>query len=109
MTEFLPVVTDAYGASVLSSLIGGDYGSDVGGGTQQVIPSRGSIVVRLKSAIAAGSAAQVDAEIMELRAGVWTGTGQIVKVRSGSGLAVTTTGRRIARRVANFGYIVVET
>ena len=78
---------------------------------ERVVPVGAAVVVRLESAIAAGSSDPVNAEIMSLVNGVWVGTGQLVPggVRSATGLAVTTTGRRIARKVSTWGYCVVET
>lgn len=108
MSDVLPIVTDRYGASVISALIS-DYGTDVGVPRQDATPDRSSCVVRLLSAIPAGSVTPVSAEIMILSGNTWVGTGQTLQVRSATGLAVTTTGRRIARRCSRFGWCVVET
>ena len=108
MSDVFPLMSDRYGASVVSALIA-DYGSDIGTSGQDSIPDRSSCVVRLLSAIAAGSVAPVTAEIMILSGNTWVGTGQTIPVRSATGLAVTTTGRRIARKCSRFGWVVVET
>ena len=104
----MPIVTDRYGATIIKSMID-DYRTDMGGGPVRSEPDRSSLVVRLLTAIAAGSTTPVTAEIMRLNGLTWEGTGQTVQVRSATGLAVTTTGRRIARKCGQFGWVVVET
>lgn len=110
MSEVFPVVTDRYGASAIAALIS-DYGQDIGSPSHGAEPDRSSCVVRLLTAISAGSTTPVQAEIMQLQGNTWVGTGQLLPggVRSATGLAVTTTGRRIARRCSRFGWVVVET
>jgi hypothetical protein len=68
-----------------------------------------ALVVQLVTAIAAGSTTTVKADIMRLNGTVWEKTGQQIDVRSMTGLAVSTTGRRIARKISRFGWGVVET
>jgi hypothetical protein len=51
----------------------------------------------------------VAADVMELQGGSWQTTGAVVQVRSLTGQAVSTTGRRIARRIGRHGWGVVET
>jgi len=66
-------------------------------------------VVRLQSAITAGSTDAVTADVMELQGGSWQTTGATIEVRSLTGQAVSITGRRIARRIGRHGWGVVET
>lgn len=104
-----PILTDIDGARTIARII--DAAGDVSGGPLQpqgVLPQH-AIVVRLLSAITANSVAQVDAEIMQIGSSGWEGTKQTVKVRSVTGAAVSTTGRRIARRVGRWGWCVIET
>lgn len=95
----------------LRQLIDGTETTSIGSAESEVVAGDSSIVVRLLSAISAGSTAAVQAEIMRLDGNTWVGTGQLVPggVRSATGLAVTTTGRRIARKCSRWGYVVVET
>ena len=66
-------------------------------------------MVQLTAAIPAGSVATVQANIMRLDGDTWTDTKQQIAVRSLTGLAVSMTGRRIAKRVSRYGWVVVET
>ena len=103
------ILTDAAGARTIGSLI--DAAGDESGNpleSRRTLPQH-AIVVRLLSSISAGSVAQVDAEIMALDGANWVGTKQVVKVRNITGTAVSTTGRRIARRVGRWGWCVIET
>lgn len=103
------ILTDAAGARTIAGLI--DAAADESGQpleSRRAIPQH-AIVVRLLSSISAGSVAQVDAEIMALDGASWIGTKQVVKVRNITGTAVSTTGRRIARRVGRWGWCVIET
>lgn len=93
----------------LRQLIDGTETTSIGTAESEVVAGDSSIVVRLLTAISAGSTATVKAEIMTLNGNTWQGTGQTVDVRSATGLAVTTTGRRIARKCSRWGYVVVET
>ena len=93
----------------LRQLIDGTETTSIGSAESEVVAGDSSIVVRLLTAISAGSTATVKAEIMTLNGNTWQGTGQTVDVRSATGLAVTTTGRRIARKCSRWGYVVVET
>jgi len=93
----------------LRQLIDGTETTSVGSGESEVVAGDSAVVVRLLTAISAGSTATVKAEIMTLNGNTWQGTGQTVDVRSATGLAVTTTGRRIARKCSRWGYVVVET
>jgi hypothetical protein len=105
----LPILADVGTARVIRDIIDAT-GDESGNGTR---PSRRpydhALVVKLLANITAGSTAQVDAEIYELVSGNWQGTKQTIKVRSVTGAAVSTTGRRIARRVSRWGWCVVET
>ena len=109
MTEQRYVVTDQSGAQAIARLIDGSISADSGTGEPAGIPPGQSIVVRLQSAITAGSFDAVTADVMELQAGSWQTTGATVQVRSLTGQAVSTTGRRIARRIGRHGWGVVET
>lgn len=93
----------------LRQLIDGTETTSIGSTESEVVAGDSSIVVRLLTAISAGSTTTVKAEIMTLNGNTWQGTGQTVDVRSATGLAVTTTGRRIARKCSRWGYVVVET
>lgn len=109
MTASHPILTDIDGARTIARLIDDAGASSVGtlGGGSAV--GNHAIVVQLVTAIAAGSTATVKADIMQLDGDTWTKTGQQIDVRSMTGLAVSTTGRRIARKISRFGWGVVET
>ena len=109
MTEQRYVVTDQSGAQAIARLIDGSISADSGTGDPAGIPAGQSIVVRLRTAITAGSLNSVAADVMELQGGSWQTTGAVVQVRSLTGQAVSTTGRRIARRIGRHGWGVVET
>ena len=104
-----PILVTQPQARQLGELIRSVGDVSIGAGSPAAAASAATIVVQLKTAIAAGSTAQVDAEIYDLVGSTWTATKQLVKVRSATGAAVSTTGRRIARLVSRFGYCVVET
>jgi len=109
MTENVVISTTPERARKLGRLL--DRAEDASIGTLETMPQadNASKVVRLLSAIAAGSTTPVTAEIMTLNGNTWQGTGQTIQVRSATGLAVTTTGRRIARKCSRWGWVVVET
>lgn len=111
MTNPVQIAISTEGARRLRKLLDSTDGGSVGTVESEAVEGGSSVVVRLLAAISAGSTAAVDAEIMTLSGNTWTGTGQLVPggVRSVTGLAVTTTGRRIARKVSRWGYCVVET
>ena len=73
------------------------------------IPQKSGVVVEIISEIPAGSTDAVTADVMQLQGGSWETTGATVEVRSLTGQAVSTTGRRIARRIGRHGWGVVET
>ena len=104
-----PILTDIDGARTIARLIDDAGTSSVGtlGGGAAV--GNHALVVQLVTAIAAGSTATVKADIMRLNGDAWEKTGQQIDVRSMTGLAVSTTGRRIARKISRFGWGVVET
>jgi len=109
VSEARPLLVTESQARQIGDLIRG-AGVTAGGELQPAAAAAGaSLVVQLKTAIPAGSTTQVDAEIYDLIGSTWTPTKQTVKVRSATGLAVSTTGRRIARCVSRFGWCVVET
>lgn len=109
MTDRVIIATTTERARRLGRLL--DAADDSGIGTPATDPQidNSAKVVRLLTAIAAGSTTPVTAEIMTLNGLTWAGTGQTIQVRSATGLAVTTTGRRIARRCSRWGWVVVET
>lgn len=108
MTDLMPVVTTPRGAAQLRGLIDGAVVCDPSP-ADRTIASSDCVVVRLLTAIPAGSTTAVTAEIMRLSGTVWAGTGQTLQVQCVTGAAVSTTGRRIARRVSRWGWCVVET
>ena len=109
MTEERFIVTDQPGAQAINRLIDESLQAGVGTGKPVSIPEGQSIVVRLQTAIESGSLDSVAADVMELQGGSWQTTGAVVQVRSLTGQAVSTTGRRIARRIGRHGWGVVET
>ena len=109
MTQNRHIVTDRDGARTIQRLIQSEGSVSTGGLTPGSIPTGQAVVVRLQSAIPAGSADAVTADVMQLQGGSWETTGATVEVRSLTGQAVSTTGRRIARRIGRHGWGVVET
>ncbi len=109
MTKLRPLVTDEHGARTLQRIIREANDSALTLPPRNPAPNNGSLVVKLLTAITSGSTAPVTAQIMQLNGNTWEASGNTVQVRSATGAAVSTTGRRIARRVAHFGYCVVET
>ena len=104
-----PILTDIDGARTIARLIDDAGASSVGTLGSGSAVGNHALVVQLVTAIAAGSTATVKADIMRLNGDVWEKTGQQLDVRSLTGLAVSTTGRRIARKISRFGWGVVET
>lgn len=105
----LPILADLGTARIIRDIIDAT-GDESGNGTRQARRNYDhAIVVKLLANIAAGSTAPVDAEIYELNGTTWQGTKQTIKVRSVTGAAVSTAGRRIARRVSRWGWCVIET
>jgi hypothetical protein len=108
MSELRPLILTEQQARRVGELVRGDAVS-----TGQLQPAAigrdGALVVQLQAAIPAGSTVQVAANIMRLDGTSWVDTLQQIQVRSLTGLAVSTTGRRIAKRVSSFGWCVVET
>lgn len=109
MSDARPLLVTESQARQIGDLIRGAGVTSAGVAEPAAAAAGVSLVVQLKTAIAAGSTAQVDAEIYDLIGSTWTPTKQIIKVRSATGTAVSTTGRRIARQVSRFGWCVVET
>jgi len=104
-----PILTDLDGARTIARMIDDAGASTVGVTTSGSAVGNHALVVQLVTAIAAGSTATVKADIMRLNGNTWEKTGQQLDVRSMTGLAVSTTGRRIARKISRFGWGVVET
>ena len=104
-----PILTDLDGARTISRMIDDAGASTVGVTASGSAVGNHALVVQLVTAIAAGSTATVKADIMRLNGTAWEKTGQQIDVRSMTGLAVSTTGRRIARKISRFGWGVVET
>ena len=104
-----PILTDIDGARTIARLIDDAGASSVGTLGSGSAVGNHALVVQLVTAIAAGSTATVKADIMRLNGDAWEKTGQQIDVRSMTGLAVSTTGRRIARKISRFGWGVVET
>ena len=109
MTQNRHIVTDRDGARTIQRLIQSEGSVSSGGLTPSPIPTGQAVVVRLQSAIPAGSAGAVTADVMQLQGGSWQTTGATIEVRSLTGQAVSITGRRIARRIGRHGWGVVET
>ena len=109
MTASHPILTDIDGARTIARLIDDAGASSVGTLGSGSAVGNHALVVQLVTAIAAGSTATVKADIMRLNGDAWEKTGQQIDVRSMTGLAVSTTGRRIARKISRFGWGVVET
>ena len=109
MTQHRYIVTDQEGARTIQRLIQSEGSVSSGGLTPSPIPAGQAVVVRLQSAIPAGSVDGVTADLMQVQGGSWEATGATVEVRSLTGQAVSTTGRRIARRIGRHGWGVVET
>ena len=109
MSEARPLLVTESQARQIGELIRG-AGVTAGGELQPAAIGRDdSLIVVLQSAIPAGSTDAVLANIQSLDGSSWTDTKQQISVRSLNGLAVSTTGRRIARRISRFGWVVVET
>jgi hypothetical protein len=109
MTQNRHIVTDQDGARAIQRLIQSEGSVSTGGLTPSPIPTGQAVVVRLQSAITAGSTDAVTADVMELQGGSWQTTGATIEVRSLTGQAISITGRRIARRIGRHGWGVVET
>jgi hypothetical protein len=109
MTDTRPILVTREQAAAVGQLIRSTGDASLGAVQPGVIRSGDALVVQLETAIAAGSSAAVLANIMRLDGDTWTDTKQQIAVRSLNGLAVSTTGRRIARRVSTYGWCVVET
>jgi hypothetical protein len=109
MTDVKPILTDIDGARAISRMIDAAGGSAIGVTESGSAVSGHALVVQLVTAISAGSTTAVKADIMDYRGGVWEKTGQQIDVSSMTGLAVSTSGRRIARRISRYGWGVVET
>jgi hypothetical protein len=108
MSELRPLILTQQDARQIGQLLRGEAVST--GQLQPAAAGRdGALVVQLQAAIPAGSTVQVAANIMRLDGTAWVDTLQQIQVRSLTGLAVSTTGRRIAKRVSSFGWCVVET
>ena len=109
MTDEHPILATRDQAAAIGDLIRSTGDASLGAMQPGIIRSGDALVVALTAAIPAGSSATVLANIMRLDGDTWTDTKQQIAVRSLNGLAVSTTGRRIARRVSTFGWCVVET
>lgn len=104
-----PILTDIDGARTIARMIDEANTSTVGVTASGSAVGNHALVVQLVTAIAAGSTTTVKADIMRLNGTIWEKTGQQIDVRSLTGLAVSTTGRRIARKISRFGWGVIET
>jgi len=109
MTVSHPILTNIDGARTIARLIDDAGASSFGTLSDGGAVGGHAVVVQLVTAIAAGSTVTVKADIMRLNGDAWEKTGQQLDVRSLTGLAVSTTGRRIARRISRWGWGVVET
>lgn len=109
MTDTKPILSDADGARTIARMIDAAGGRAIGATESGSAVGNHALVVQLVTAISAGSTASVKADIMDYQGGVWTKTGQQIDVSSMTGLAVSTSGRRIARKISRFGWGVVET
>jgi len=109
MTDTRPILVTRDQAAAIGQLIRSTGDASLGAVQPGAIGRDSALVVALTAAIPAGSSATVLANIMRLDGDTWTNTKQQIAVRSLNGLAVSTTGRRIARRVSTFGWCVVET
>jgi hypothetical protein len=109
MTDLKPILSDADGARAISRMIDAAGGRAIGVTESGSAVGSHALVVQLVTAIAAGSTTAVKADIMDYQGGVWSKTGQQIDVSSLTGLAVSTSGRRIARKISRFGWGVVET
>jgi hypothetical protein len=104
-----PILTDTEGARTIARIIDDAGAASIGVGESGSAVGSHALVVQLVTAIAAGSTTTVKADIMQLVGTTWTKTGQQIDVSSLTGLAVSTTGRRIARKISRWGWGVVET
>ena len=109
MADLHPILATRDQAAAIGQLIRSTGETDLGSGVATIAAPEQCLVVQLETAISAGSTAQVWARIYTLAGSTWTDTKQRVQVRSATGAAVSTTGRRIARQCSRFGYVVVET
>jgi hypothetical protein len=109
MTDLKPILTDIDGARAIARTIDAAGGRAIGVTESGAAVGNHALVVQLVTAIAAGSTASAKADIMDYQGGVWSKTGQQIDVSSMTGLAVSTSGRRIARKISRFGWGVVET
>ena len=103
-----PILADIDGARMIARLIDEAGAFGVGAVSGGGAVTGHALVVQLVTAIPAGSTTTVKADIMDLQGATWTKTGQQIDVRSMTGLAVSTAGRRVARRISRFGWGVVE-
>lgn len=109
MTVNHQILADIDTARTIARLIDNAQATTLGATESGSAVGSHALVVQLVTAIAAGSTATVKADIMKLDGDTWVKTGQQLDVRSMTGLAVSTTGRRIARKISRFGWGVVET
>ena len=109
MADLHPILATRDQAAAIGQLIRSTGETDLGTGVVSEGRADDALVVQLTAAIPAGSVATVQADIMRLDGDSWTNTKQQIAVRSPTGLAVSTTGRRIAKRVSRYGWVVVET
>lgn len=109
MSDARPLLVTESQARQIGDLIRGAGVTSAGVAEPAAIGRDGALIVVLQSAIPAGSTDAVLANIQSLDGSSWTDTQQQISVRSLNGLAVSTTGRRIARRISRFGWVVVET
>jgi len=108
MTQQHDILTTIDGARVISRMIDEYGGAGIGATKSGSAVVGHALVVQLVTAIAAGSTTTAKADIMDLQGGVWVKTGQQIDVRSMTGLAVSASGRRVARKISRFGWGVVE-
>ena len=109
MTDEHPILATRDQAAAIGQMIRSAGDVSLGSLQPAVIRGGDALVVQLETAIAAGSVAQVWARIYTLEGATWTDSKQRIQVRSATGTAVSTTGRRIARQCGRLGWCVVET
>ena len=95
MADLHPILATRDQAAAIGQLIRSTGETDLGAGVISEGRFDDALVVQLTAAIPAGSVATVQADIMRLDGDSWTNTKQQIAVRSLTGLAVSTTGRRI--------------
>lgn len=109
MTNSIHIATTPERARRLRSLLDTVDVQAVGGiETPATHGNDGSVVVRLLEHIEADSIEQVPAEILVLNGRTWQGTGQTMQVRSVTGEPIGTEGRKVARRVGRYGWVVED-